>query len=106
MSSRKNQDIQKNPQKYDYMKKKQNKGKKFSRDKKNFELSEENYFNNNDLPEGAFNKDDKLFQKIIEPTNTIKNNSIEYSEPKLNNIEEEEEYEDFDPSYFEPVQIK
>ena len=106
MSSRKNQETQKNPQKYNYMKKKQNKGKNFSRDKKIFELNEENYFNNNDLPEGAFNKDDKSFQNIIECTNPIKNNTIELIESKLDNVEEETEYEDFDPSYFDPVQIK
>jgi hypothetical protein len=105
MSSGKNQDTQKNSQKYDYMKKKQNKGKNFSRDKKFFQLNDDNYFNNNDLPEGAFNKDDKSSHKIIEPTNQSKNDSIEYTDSKLDNIEEEQ-YEDFDPSYFDSVQIK
>ena len=48
---------------------------------------------------------DKSSHKIIEPTNQSKNDSIEYTDSKLDNIEEEQ-YEDFDPSYFDSVQIK
>jgi hypothetical protein len=111
MSSKRSQDNQKPPQKYDYMKKKQNKGKNFSRDKRNFESNEENCFKN-ELPEGLFNKDNKLFQKIDDKSdvdnsiNTEKNKS-NLDESKLDIVEEEqEEYEDFDPSYFEPIEFK
>ena len=112
MSSKRSQDNQKTPQKYDYMKKKQNKGKNFSRDKRNFESNEEDCFKN-ELPEGLFNKDNKSFQKIDDKSgvdnliNTEKNIS-NLDESKLDIVEEEqeEEYEDFDPSYFEPMQFK
>jgi hypothetical protein len=110
MSSKKNKEshTQTNSQKYDYMKKKQNKNKdkNFQRDRKNFQLNDEN-----ELPDGLFSKDIKSFQKekclpIIEDSN-----NIELNKPNLNNKldddnSDKEEYEDYDPSYFDQIQLK
>jgi hypothetical protein len=108
MSSKKNKEshTQTNSQKYDYMKKKQNKNKdkNFQRDRKNFQLNEDN-----ELPDELFSKDIKSLQKeknipiiedsiIIESTKPVSNNKSLDSD--------QEEYEDYDPSYFDQIQLK
>ena len=99
-----------NMSKYDYMKKKQNKGKQFSRDKKTFSLDEEGFVSQ-ELPDGAFVKGSKIQEEFISKNTDLKDKPIaEEKEAVQQDLVTEEVdddgYEKFDPSYFDSVEYK
>jgi hypothetical protein len=103
--SSKSVDISTVPKNYEYRKKKQDKGKRFSRDKRNNKIDECDDLN--ELPDGVFDKKSDFFSSdfLHEKKKVLKN-----KDEKENSIKEdilEVTYEEtFDESYFEPVVIK
>lgn len=96
---------------YEYRKKKQDKSKRFSRDKKNNKFEDCNDFVN-DLPDGIFDKksdfdSSHFLSKNIEKTNNLIQNE-EVVETSLNVSEtiEDDTSDVYNASYFEPTVYK
>ena len=111
--SSKSVDISTVPKNYEYRKKKQEKGKRFSRDKRNNKTDECDDLN--ELPDGVFDKksDFNSFDFLHEKKEVVKEDlskdkKEDLSKDKKENLslEEVESEETFDESYFEPVVIK
>ena len=105
MSSKDNMSSSKN---YEYRKKKQDKSKRFSRDKKNDKFEDCNDFVN-DLPDGIFDKkSDFDSSHFLHGKNEKIENKEDLSSIKIkeNSLEKDDLEETFDESYFDPVIIK
>jgi hypothetical protein len=95
------------PKNYEYRKKKQDKGKRFSRDKRNSKIDECDDLN--DLPDGIFDKKSDFNRSdfLNEKKDTKDTKKEEQSNTKIEDCLEYDEHEEtFDESYFEPVVIK
>jgi hypothetical protein len=104
--SSKSIDISTVPKNYEYRKKKQDKGKRFSRDKRNNKTDECD--NLNELPDGIFDKKSDFDSSdfLHEKKEVVKSTDQKESSSKEENLDEVIYEETFDESYFEPVVIK